>query len=200
VVVIPVCTAGSKGEVFMPGQRIVFLRHARPRIVEGVPSADWTLDPEGVSSAGLLVGKLRVFSFREVISSPEPKALETARIVAERLGVAVSIDNGLAEHQRRSVGFVSREAVERRIAALFDNPDQVVFGEETADACFARFSATVERCRAQTDRDLLFATHGTILTIYLSRICGFVPMPFWRSLGLPAAVVLDDRKIDVLNP
>lgn len=184
----------------MAQQRMVFVRHARPRIVEDVPSADWDLDPEGVTAAGHLAEKLAGFSFAEIVSSPEPKAAGTAQPIADRFGIGISFDEGLAEHRRRSAGFVSREAAERRIEALFDNPGEIVFGEESADVCFARFAASVERARLRKDTDLLFVTHGTVLTIYLSRLCGFAPMPFWRSLGLPAAVVLTGREIDVLAP
>ncbi|MBS0471005.1 MAG: histidine phosphatase family protein [Proteobacteria bacterium] len=179
--------------------RIVFVRHARPRIVEGVPSAEWELDAEGRRAAELLAERLRVYTFPEAVCSPEPKALATAQPIARKFGIPVVIDEGLSEHQRRTVDIVSREIAERRIAALFDNPGDVVFGEESADACFARFSCAI-KSRLPSEKDLLFVTHGTVLTIFLSRVCGFEPMPFWHKLGLPSAVVLKGREVEVLNP
>jgi broad specificity phosphatase PhoE len=180
----------------MAERRIVLVRHAQPKIEEGVPSAAWPLTPDGIAAARAVGKALHGFEFASLASSPEPKAVQTAQAIAETVALPVTIDDGLAEHSRRSAGFLSRAEIETKIAALFDNPDRLMFGEETADACFARFAAAIERLRG----DALVVTHGTILSIYLSRVCGFAPMPFWRGLALPAAMVLTGGKLAPLNP
>jgi broad specificity phosphatase PhoE len=184
----------------MSTRRIVLVRHGKPDIEEGVPSADWKLSAAGREAAAALAEKLRQFDFADIASSPEPKAAGTAEAIAQRLGLTVEVDAGLAEHARRSVGFLSREDIEVRIARLFANPDTLEFGDETANQCLTRFQAALDRQVAKGARDVVVATHGTILSIYVSRMLGVDAMPFWRALGLPTAIVLESGKIRTLGP
>jgi broad specificity phosphatase PhoE len=185
--------------IIMIKRSIVLVRHGKPEIEDGVPSADWKLSAQGRDAAAALGERLREFRFAQIASSPEPKAIGTAEAVASRLGLQVAIDEGLAEHARRSVGFLPRKEVEDGIAALFAHPDRLVFGDETADACFARFQQALERQRVEGTDDIIVVTHGTILSIYVSRICGIDPMPFWRGLALPTAIVLTGAQMHVID-
>ena len=40
-------------------------------------------------------------------------------------------------------------------------------------------------------RPLLVVTHGTVLSLYLSRSLALEPFPLWKSLALPEAFILD---------
>ena len=184
----------------MSVRRIVLVRHAKPMIEENVPSAQWKLSPEGAKAAARLAERLREFQFSRIDSSPEPKAVGTAQAIAARLGLAMAIDDGLAEHSRKNVGFKTREEIEAGIAALFANPGRLVFGDETADACFERFEAALVRQLATGTGDVIAATHGTILTIYVARALGIAAMPFWRGLGPPCAIVLTEGEMRVIEP
>ena len=177
---------------------IVLVRHAMPQIVEGVPSAQWKLSAAGAKAAAALAENFRDYDFARIVSSPEPKAIGTAEAMASQLGLAVAIDDGLAEHSRRSIGYVSREEIDAGVARLFSIPDALVFGDETAEQCFARFHAALER--QSSTRDILAVTHGTILTVYLSRILEIDPLPFWRALPTPAAVILESGTMRVVEP
>lgn len=184
----------------MSVRRIVLVRHAKPRIDENIPSAQWKLSPEGALAADALAERLREFHFSQIASSPEPKAVGTAQAIASRLSLAVAIDEDLAEHSRKSIGFMPRQEIEAGIAALFANPDRLVFGDETANACFERFQNALDRQAANGSGDVVIATHGTILSIYVARTRGIDPMPFWRGLGLPTAIVLSDGELRVIEP
>ena len=184
----------------MSVRRIVLVRHAKPLIDENIPSAQWKLTPDGADAAARLAERLREFEFAQIASSPEPKAIGTAQAIAARLGLSVAIDDGFAEHSRKSVGFKTREEIEAGIAALFANPDRLVFGDETADACFERFEAALARQVAKSTGDVLAATHGTILSIYVSRMLRIDAMPFWRGLGLPCAIVLSEGQMRIIQP
>ena len=184
----------------MSARRIVLVRHAKPRIDENVPSAQWILSPEGAEAAAGLAERLREFRFSRVASSPEPKAFGTAQAIASRLGLTMEIEAGFAEHSRKNIGFMLREDIEAGIAALFANPARLVFGDETADACFERFEAALDRQLAKGTNDVLAATHGTILSIYVSRTLGIDPMPSWRGLGLPCAIVLTEGQLRIIEP
>ncbi len=184
----------------MSARRIVLIRHARPRIEDNVPPPRWKLLPEGVQATARLAERLREFRFAGIASSPEPKAIGTAKAIAGPLGLTVEIDHGLAEQARRSVGVLSREDLETGIAGLFANPGQLVFGDETADACFDRFRQALDRQLAKGAGDVIAVTHGTILTVYVARIAGIDPMPFWRGLGLPTAIVLSGGDLRAIDP
>jgi broad specificity phosphatase PhoE len=180
-------------------RRIVFIRHGKPQIEEGIPSARWRLSDDGRKSVTALADRFRDFTFRVVASSPEPKAIGTAEALAAPLGLAVEVDAGFAEHARRSVGFLSRDDLESRISRLFDRRDELVFGDETANQAYARFCTALERQTAKRASNIMIVTHGTILTIYLSHVAAIDPLPFWRALATPAAVILEAGKIHIVE-
>ena len=54
-------------------------------------------------------GRLARYGPRIVISSEEPKAVETARVAAGRLGVEHTVSPGLHEHDRTGAPYGLRE-------------------------------------------------------------------------------------------
>jgi 2,3-bisphosphoglycerate-dependent phosphoglycerate mutase len=172
--------------------RVVLIHHAMPQMEQGIPSADWTLSPEGMGTATALAAQLTHFAFARVASSPEPKAVGTATAMAQALKLPVEIDDGLAETRRRTVAFLPRAAFDAGIRRLFERPAEIVFGEESADAAHARFAAAIERQEKKATGDIAVVTHGTILSIYAGRAARLVDtFAFWKSLKLPDAILLD---------
>ncbi|HEX4301183.1 MAG TPA: histidine phosphatase family protein [Rhizomicrobium sp.] len=183
----------------MTAQRIVFIRHGKPQIVESVPSAQWRLSQEGKMASAALAPLLSDYTFKDIASSPEPKAVDTAAALAAPLGLGVETDPGFAEHARGSVGFIPLAQLEASIARFFASRDEIVFGDETADAAYARFAAALARQTAKGARDIMIVTHGTVLTLHLARTLGFDPFPFWKALATPAAIVLESGQIRILD-
>ena len=183
----------------MTAQRIVFIRHGKPQIDENVPSAQWRLSDAGANATAALAEHFRDYAFTAIASSPEPKAVGTAQALALPLNLPVEIDAGLAEQARHSVGFLALEELNAGIARFFHSTSELVFGDETADQAFARFDAALARQKARGARDLVLVTHGTILTLYLSRTLAIDPMPFWRTLPAPAAMVVESGQIRMLG-
>src|SRR5687767_4903396 len=63
----------------------LYVRHAMPAKREGVAPAEWRLGPEGHIAALALAGWLRLLDPPMlVVTSPEPKAAETAAPLAEQ--------------------------------------------------------------------------------------------------------------------
>jgi broad specificity phosphatase PhoE len=177
---------------------IVLIRHAEPNVEKGAASSGWVLSDEGREAAAALASKLLRFEFTELFSSPEPKALQTAQIIADRTGSQIHTDIRLREHERSAVGFLDRDRFEARIASIFDRPDAIAFGEESADAVHARFSAAIDDAVARSSGPVAAVTHGTAMTIYISRLTGIAPMPFWTSLRMPDAIVIEDGTLKYL--
>lgn len=155
-------------------------------------SNGWTLSDAGREAAKALASRLLRFGFADLFSSPEPKAMQTAQIIADRIGGQIQTDVRLREHERSSVGFLERDRFKASIASIFDKPDVIAYGDESADAVYARFSSAIDDAVARSTGPVAAVTHGTAITIYVSRLVGIAPMPFWTRLGMPVAIVIED--------
>ena len=172
----------------MSGPALILVRHAQPVIDEATPPPTWRLSAAGRDAALALAGRLATYAPAAAVASPEPKALETAQIIAGQLGLPVEEDAGFAEHQRPDLPFGSRGAFEVLMGGFFAEPAEVFFGGESADVAHDRFTTALAR---HTARPLLVVTHGTVLSLYLSRRLQLDPFDLWESLALPEAFVLD---------
>ncbi len=124
-------------------------------------------------------------------SSKESKAFETAEIVAGAFGTNVSIADGLEEHHRSGAAFLpTQQEFEEAVERFFKEPDELVFGSETAEEALSRFSATINDVIEGEQADTVVVTHGTVITLFAARVGGVRHMSFWRRLGLPSFVVL----------
>ncbi|HWA60321.1 MAG TPA: histidine phosphatase family protein [Caulobacteraceae bacterium] len=172
--------------------RLILVKHAMPQIDPAVPAKDWRLSDQGWGAATTLAHKLKGFGPGRVVASPEPKATDTGHVIAEAIGWPFEVEPAFAEHSRATVKFGTQAEVEASIRRLFEEPDRLVYGEETADQAHARFAEAIERHLAASSGTLLAACHGTVITLWVSRRYGLDPMPFWKSLALPSAVVIED--------
>jgi len=64
---------------------LILAKHAMPELRPDVSAARWHLSTEGIAGAKRLAERLRAYEPSVIVSSTEPKALETAAIVAEAL-------------------------------------------------------------------------------------------------------------------
>ena len=173
-------------------RRLVLIRHSVPEIERDRPASAWRLGETGRQRSELLASRLRDFRPEVVWSSREPKAVETAEIVAGALGVPVQVADGLEEHRRDGVPFYStREEFEAAVERFFCNPDQLVLGTETAAQARDRMADAIDRVVDAGERDSVVVTHGTVMTLYVAHVTGVRPMDFWHRLGLPSYVVLE---------
>lgn len=127
------------------------------------------------------------------MTSPEPKAHETARLVAAALG-ALSVEtlDELHEHDDRDAPFQDEAAFRATVREFFADPAEAVFGPETADEAHARFSAAVDALPVPSGGSAnVVVAHGRVISLYVARRSGFEPYALWVRLGLPAFVVLD---------
>nr|WP_281377040.1 histidine phosphatase family protein [Deinobacterium chartae] len=140
------------------------IKHARPEIDPSRPAAEWFASARGLERVEALSGQLRGVS--AVLSSSEPKAVATARRLAAALGVLLEELPGLHEHARRSAPFFEDPAdFHAAVRALFEQPAEAVFGEESADAARTRFRAALEAGAARHAGDLAVVAHGTVISL-----------------------------------
>jgi broad specificity phosphatase PhoE len=158
--------------------------------VEGASPTVWGLSEEGRIAAAGLAERLATFRPATIVSSPEPKAEETACIIAERLNLAVARHEGFVEHRRPGLSFSTRADFEASVRRVFENSSERLFGGESADEACARFESAL---RDHAARPLVVVTHGTVLTLFVSRKARLDPMTLWMSLKTPDAFVLDSE-------
>lgn len=179
---------------------LVLARHARPDVDPARPSAEWTLGVDGMQGSLRLAERLRGLAIDLVVSSVEPKAVETARLIASTLELPSQSGHDLHEHIRSSTGFLDGDSFETSMQRLFAEPDRLVFGDETANAAAARFEAALEALhRVHRGRRLCVVSHGTVMALHLERRYGVDGWSTWKALGLPAAVVVDRRTRTMLD-
>ena len=155
------------------------------------PASTWSLGDIGRQRAELLAARLSGFRPTKIWSSKEPKAVETAEVVATGFGVSVQVADGLEEHHRTGGPFLPTQGeFEASVERFFRKPDEVVFGTESANEALSRFSSAMNLAIQSEQTDTVVITHGTVMTLYVARLAGVQHMSFWRRLGLPSFVVL----------
>ena len=176
--------------------KLILVRHSEPEIRPDRPASTWRLSERGRTRAEELAEELRGFSPASIWSSKEPKAVETAQILASAPDTSAQVADGLEEHHRTEVPyFPTRDEFEQAIEQFFRNPYRLVLGDETAQQALRRFAAAIDRIVAtDTAETTIVVTHGTVMTLYAVSASGVEPMPFWRSLETPDFVVLPPHR------
>ena len=171
---------------------LILVKHSLPEIVENTPASGWKLSVEGRGRCKRLAERLAKYKPDQIISSLEPKAKETADILAGELGLPASTLEGLHEHDRNHVGYLSNDKFQESIQEFFSRPEELVFGSETAGQAYRRFKAAVDSIwNLHPNQTLAIVTHGTVISLYVSHFIGIPGLPLWKELGLPSFVVLD---------
>ncbi len=179
---------------------LILVKHSLPTIIPDVPAAEWELSDEGRRRCQALAQELRPYRPEGVIASVELKALETAHLLAAHLMLPVTSFPGLYEHARQTAPFGTPQEFEANVARLFARPDELVFGEETADQAHRRFSRAVEAALERFPyRCPVIVAHGTVISLFVSRRCNLDPFPLWQRLGLPSFVVLSRPAYDLIT-
>lgn len=173
-------------------RKVILIKHPPPEVVPGVPPERWTLSEKGRALCLPLADKLAAHEPAVVISSEEPKAAETARLVAEDLGVPWRTAPGLHEHDRSNVPHLRSGEFISMVELFFRKPSELVLGRETADEARDRFEAAVLRAAAEhPEGNVAIVSHGTVIALLLGYRNGRTPFEVWRAMGLPSYAVLD---------
>lgn len=174
-------------------QHLILVRHSAVQVDTAVPSPNWMLSKDGRFRCHTLAAKLQPYPLDQFITSHEPKAMETGQILAEVFGVPCQTAAGLQEHDRRGVPYFATKAdFVTAVATFFTQPDELVFGGETAVQAMARLTQAINReLAAQPEVNLAIVSHGTVLTLFICQHnAALDPLQFWQALTLPCAFVL----------
>lgn len=172
--------------------QLILVKHAMPVVTDGVAPALWPLSDAGRQAAARLAPRWAGAGVERVLTSREPKAAQTGRIVAAALGVPCSEWPDLHEHDRSDeTSLDSERNFEERARVLFERPDELTWGRETAAAARDRFGAAVRAAMTSyPDGTLVIVAHGTVIALLLAALTGEPAFALWRRLGLPSYAVL----------
>ena len=173
-------------------KHLILVKHSLPKIVENTPAREWRLSEEGQIRAHQLAERLSCYQPEMIVSSIEPKAQETAEIIAEKYNLTIQIVEDLHEHDRSKTPYLSKAEFQASVRKFFENPDTLVFGNETANQCHVRFHRAVYSVlNYHANKTIVIVAHGTAISLFVSRLTGIPDLSLWNELGLPSFLVLD---------
>lgn len=174
----------------MDAAPITYVRHAMAVPEDGVHPTAWHLDAAGQADARRLAARLEVSpSIGALVSSPEPKARETAVVIGEHWGTAVVVDERLREAARPWIGPGYRAVVHRYLRG--ERPEGWEAHAEVAARVAAAVMAATELAAGGP---VVVVSHGLALAVHLGDRLGerFDRESFWSGLAFPDAWALDD--------
>lgn len=184
--------------------RLILVKHAAPEILQGIPARQWYLSGLGHQSIPKLAKALQPFQPERIVTSLEPKAIETARLTATALRLPWNTSPGLHEHDRSNEPYDRLKVFEEKIRQVFLTPDQVVYGRETANQALARFRGRIESLvQAHPEEKLAVVSHGTVISLFVAFHNSLDPFTIWKQLGLPSLAVLELPRFklqELINP
>jgi broad specificity phosphatase PhoE len=172
-------------------RKLILVKHCPPEVVPDVPPERWHLSAKGRDLAAPLADALRDHAPAVVVSSEEPKAVETAQLIAERLNIPWHTAPGLHEHDRSNVPHMRSGEFISMMELFFRKPGELVLGRETADQARSRFESAVQRVLDEhPDGNVVVVSHGTVIALTLEGKGKRAPFEVWRAMGLPSFAVL----------
>lgn len=177
----------------MHSKTLILIKHAMPEIKSQLSAKYWQLSEQGEVSCARLAQTLKPYALKEIISSEEMKAQQTAQITAAHLGLLSRTYPGLHEHDRQGCPyFDSKDAFLNIIQELFSSPNQLVFGNESANDALTRFDSAIKTVyqEAEPQENIAVVCHGTVMSLFVqlyNQVDGF---ELWKKLELPSMVVL----------
>ncbi|MDF0579546.1 histidine phosphatase family protein [Bradyrhizobium yuanmingense] len=150
-----------------------YLTHPQVQIDPDVPVPQWGLSPVGRARTEALANAGWLASTTQIVCSGERKAIETAEIIAARLGLMIEIREAMHENDRSATGFLKPAEFEAVADQFFAAPDLSVRGWERAADAQVRIVREAEAVLARNrPGDILFVGHGAVGTLLFCHIAG----------------------------
>ena len=175
------------------GKIVTLVRHARTVTVPEVEASAWRLSDSADEECRRLAAELRRLEPDRILTSDHQKAIATGSLLSQHLALPCAIVEGLEEHDRTGVPYFDDHsdflAIVKR---LFESPDEVVLGEETANEALERYESAVRReVDHHPDERLLLVGHATVMALLIARHNEVDAFEFWQTIEMPEALVLE---------
>ncbi len=157
----------------MTAEIVRYLTHPQVQIDPAVPVPQWGLSPVGRARTEAVANASWLARTTQIVSSGERKAIETAEIIAGKLGVMIEIRQAMHENDRSATGFLEPAEFEEVANQFFAEPHLSVRGWERAIDAQARIVREAEVVLARNQPgDVLFVGHGAVGTLLFCHTAG----------------------------
>jgi len=178
---------------------LLLIRHSQSQPEPDVPAKNWHLSAEGRRRCEEMARKAAAYAPQKIIASREPKATETGQLIAKALQIPFSTAENLHEHERETFPFTNQEDFNASVKRLFEHPDQLVMGEETAEQASARFDAAVQSVLSENSGNIAIASHGTVMSLFAEKHTNVEAYSLWKRLGMPAMLVFSLPEMELIE-
>jgi broad specificity phosphatase PhoE len=162
----------------------LYLSHPQVKVDPAIPVPEWGLSDLGRARTNAMACQTWIKPFRRIVSSTETKAVETALILADALGLSVDIRQSLHENDRSATGFLPPPEFEATADLFFKHPNDSIRGWERAADAQARVLGAVLRALSEApDLPTVFVGHGGVGTLLQ---CHCARQPIARTHDQPA--------------
>jgi broad specificity phosphatase PhoE len=180
--------------------KLILIKHAKPLVDSQKPAESWKLSDDGRSAARLLAMQLTSQGLSIVVSSDEPKASETAQILASELKLSAQSHPDLHEHDRSNVPHMRSGEFISHVELLFRRPHEVVLGQESAAEALERFQRAIDEIVAKhPERNIAVVSHGTVIALFIEKHSDRNGFAIWREMSLPSFAVFGIPQMKLLE-
>jgi broad specificity phosphatase PhoE len=153
---------------------LFFITHPDVVIDAAVPVPRWPLSELGRSRMGRFAASGFLRDVSAVYASSERKAVDGAEIVAQALGLSVTIREALGENDRSATGFLPPPEFWPVVQKFFAEPEASVRGWERAVDAQSRIVTALAAIARQdlTAGDVAVVAHGGVGALLLAHLQG----------------------------
>ena len=148
---------------------VFIITHPEVAIDPAIPVPEWPLSARGRARMRAALARDWPRRIRTIVASRERKAIDTAQILADGLGLEFTTLADLGENDRSATGFLHREEFEATADQFFAHPEQSIRGWERAIDAQRRMAGAMEAvlATAPPSGDLAVVTHGAVATLLM---------------------------------
>lgn len=159
-----------------------YITHADVVVDPAVPVPRWGLSDRGRARVTAMLAQPWVAGVTRVVSSGETKALESAGILADHLGLGIEQRDATGEIDRSVPGFLPAAEFELVADACFARPDVSASGWEPAAVAQARVAAALADL-LDAPGDVVVVGHGGVGTLWYCHLAGIPIERRWDQPG-----------------
>jgi broad specificity phosphatase PhoE len=153
---------------------VFYLTHAQVDVEPSRPVPLWRLSERGRGRINAVRNAAWLRTVTRLISSAETKAVETAAMLAEQLGIPLEVHAQMGENDRSSTGFLEPQQFEAAADRFFADPHVSWNGWERAVDAADRIETAVRHALSEkpSSGPVLLVGHGAVGTLLKCRIGG----------------------------
>ena len=167
---------------------LYLVRHARTKMSDDVAER-WLLSEEGERQADILAQRDFWREVELILSSPEPKALQTAKPAARRWAIPLETTNCLHEVHRPHL----IPDYESTIARFFSDPETSIENMEPAAQASERITRCIKGLSIEhPEETLAIVSHGLVMALFLAGLEDRWPtVAEWHAIPFAGLAVVD---------